>query len=282
LPASAAPFAAVELSADAALLGQFRLLNLCGPAHEPSGTVAGGRSVGATALQSAGSAEPQGYGALAVFGSLAGPVSISGDGRSSAPTIDTGRVHSALSAIVAGPQAGTLADVFAPPSVANMRTGSFVGLPQNSGAGLANLPGSLLPSQPGFKRVTGSGNGSGFVVAIASEPGAMLPSLGDGPGDAYGRFRRDFVDASELRFAGTWNANILAPLADITAQGGRLSGSVVVASMTQSAALNQGNLFAGDLSGVGTLRFRRVPEPASLAVLAVGVGAAVWGRRRRK
>ena len=92
----------------------------------------------------------------------------------------------------------------------------------------------------------------------------------------------DFVDATELRFAGAWNASILAPLATITSMGGAINGSVVVASMTQSQSLNVGNVFNGDLSGLNTVSFRRVPEPASLAMLAVGVAGAAAARRRRR
>ena len=140
-----------------------------------------------------------------------------------------------------------------------------------------------LASLSSFKGVADGGNDATFVIVSGTlAEGKMLPSLANNPAGGYGKVLYDFVDASELRFAGAWNASILAPLANITVQGGRFNGSVVVASMTQSAMLLQGNAFTGDLSGLGTVQFRRVPEPASLALLAVGAAGAAWARRRRK
>ncbi len=217
-------------------------------------------------------------------------------------------------------KADTLAQVFNPFGTAASLTNNFVNPMTDLSRGIANLPGTpgvtaqALPlnqttlftsntaysssggtTNPKYGVVTttvdnltdgtfagvanGTGNNSTFVIVTGQlGAGKALPTLATTNANVL----YDFVDATELRFAGAWNASILAPLATITSMGGAINGSVVVASMTQSQSLNVGNVFNGDLSGLNTVSFRRVPEPASLAMLAVGVAGAAAARRRRR
>lgn len=121
--------------------------------------------------------------------------------------------------------------------------------------------------------INNNGQDTTFVIVKGDCPSCLLPTLNSYAGQEKVIF--DFVDATALKFAGAWNASILAPLATITTMGGYINGTVIVNSINQSNALYATNLFAGDLTGL-------IPEPASLALFGIGAAAAGVVRRRRR
>lgn len=140
---------------------------------------------------------------------------------------------------------------------------------------LGNLSTALTNGLTGFSTGT---NSATFVIVTGDGANYTLPSL-----NSYANANNvifDFVNATTLKFAGNWNGSILAPLANITQQGGNINGSVVVASIAQSNALNDSNNFAGNLSGLVGMS-TSVPEPASLVLLGIGALGAGLLRRRR-
>lgn len=136
-----------------------------------------------------------------------------------------------------------------------------------------------LAAETNFRGIDNGTNDATFVIVTGDGANFTLPNLNSYAGANKVIF--DFVDATTLKFAGTWNGTILAPLATITQQGGVLDGSVVVSSITQTQELHQINLFTGDLSGLTGFTYgARVPEPASFALFALGLFAVCLARRR--
>lgn len=136
-----------------------------------------------------------------------------------------------------------------------------------------------LASGTGAGGVSNGTNDATFVIVRGDGANYTLPNLNSYTGS--NKVIYDFVDATTLKFAGNWNGSILAPLATITQQGGTINGSVVVASINQSNALNDSGLFGGNLGGLAGLS-TSVPEPASLALLGLGALAAGVATRRRR
>lgn len=124
-----------------------------------------------------------------------------------------------------------------------------------------------LAAEQNFGGVTnGAGDAATFVIVTGDGANYLLPNLNN----VDSKVLYVFVDAATLRFAGTWNESVLAPLATITQQGGVLNGSIVVAAITQTNELHQSGLFSGDLSGLSGLSYgsAAVPEPPSWVIVA--------------
>lgn len=83
----------------------------------------------------------------------------------------------------------------------------------------------------------------------------------------------NFYDSTDLVVNNSFNGAFLAPNADLQLLGGGINGSVVVDSVSQQNAEVRLNLFAPDA-------YILIPEPTSLAMLAVFGGTLVVRRRR--
>jgi hypothetical protein len=73
---------------------------------------------------------------------------------------------------------------------------------------------------------------------------------------------------------GNWQASVLAPNASLSIQNGNINGSVYATKFSGAGEVHD-TLYDGTLPFV-------VPEPASLGLLSVGLGALVVLRRRKR
>lgn len=120
------------------------------------------------------------------------------------------------------------------------------------------------------------------IINLIGQTGGTLSNYGFQGNYQAGRTLFNFVDATSLSTSGLgFYGSILAPNAAITGGSGQFNGSVMAKSYSGPGQVNW-TAFNGALPTVGQAA-AAVPEPASWAMMILGVGAvgAVLRRRRR-
>lgn len=120
------------------------------------------------------------------------------------------------------------------------------------------------------------------IINLTGQTGGTLSNYGFQGDYQAGQTLFNFVDATNLSLSGLgFYGSILAPNANITGGYGQINGSVMAQSYSGPGQLNW-TAFKGALPTAGGVP-AAIPEPASWAMMILGVGAvgAVLRRRRR-
>lgn len=116
------------------------------------------------------------------------------------------------------------------------------------------------------------------IVNVTGQSGGTIGAAGF-DGVTAGKTLFNFEDATALSLA-SFNGSILATNAAITANNGRIDGSVMARSYSGTTQLNA-YAFTGGLPTAGGPT-AAIPEPASWAMMILGVGAVGAALRRRR
>jgi hypothetical protein len=119
------------------------------------------------------------------------------------------------------------------------------------------------------------------IINLTGQTGGTLSNYGFQGDYQAGQTLFNFVDATNLSLSGLGvYGSILAPNANITGGYGQINGSVMAQSYSGPGQLNW-TAFKGALPTAGGVP-AAIPEPASWAMMILGVGAVGAVLRRRR
>ncbi len=234
------------------------------PDHAPNGAlggtlVVGGDIKGQVHLQS---------GDAVIGGAVNGAVNNNGGGTVTTGTnIDTAAVSQAALALSA--QLSGLSDTGG--SITGGQNAVFTAAAGPDGLAVFTIDGSF------FNGVSSLNFNTGGATTVINVTGDIISLTGGfNFNGAYPHILFNFHEATSLTLNKAFGASILAPLADARINGGRVQGSVVVASLMQTAEID-GPLFAGDFPDAP-----EVPLPAGAVIMLTGLGGLAAAKHRRR